>query len=112
MEASALRHFYSGYVLAPYVFPFAATVAANKGDAIRFLLAWALFEALMVFGGYSALPVIGLGLGFIGALAVIALSSPPLHPLLGRGPCAMPGRTRSWSISPSSCRWQRRGRCC
>jgi hypothetical protein len=45
-------YFYSGYVLAPYVFPFAATVAANKGDAIRFLLAWALFEALMVFGGY------------------------------------------------------------
>jgi uncharacterized membrane protein YcfT len=68
-------YFYSGYVLAPYVFRFAAKVAANKGDAIRFLLAWALFEALMVFGGYSTFPVIGLGLGFLGALAVIALSS-------------------------------------
>jgi uncharacterized membrane protein YcfT len=68
-------YFYSGYVLAPYVFRFAATVARNKRDAIRFLVAWTLLEALMVFGGYSALPVIGLGLGFLGALAVIALSS-------------------------------------
>jgi uncharacterized membrane protein YcfT len=67
-------YFYSGYVLAPYVFRFAATVAGNKRDAIRFLVAWALLERLMVFGGYSALPVIGLGLGFLGALAVIALS--------------------------------------
>jgi uncharacterized membrane protein YcfT len=72
--SSRFVYFYSGYVLAPYVFRFAATVAANKRDAIRFLLVWALFEALMVFGGYAALAVIGLGLGFLGALAVIALS--------------------------------------
>ena len=73
--ANRFVYFYSGYLLAPYVFDFAARIARNKQDAIRFLIAWALFEGVMVFGGYSALPVIGLGLGFIGALAVIAVSS-------------------------------------
>jgi hypothetical protein len=68
-------YLYSGYALAPCVFRFAATVAVNKRDAIRLLVTWALFEALMVFGGYSTFPVVGLGLGFLGALAVIALSS-------------------------------------
>jgi hypothetical protein len=37
-------------------------------------MVWAVFEGVMVFQGYSALPVVGLGLGFLGALAVIALS--------------------------------------
>ena len=68
-------YFYSGYVLAPYVFGYTAAVVENRRGAILFLLVWALFEALMVFGGYSALPVIGLGLGFIGALAVVAVST-------------------------------------
>ncbi len=73
--ANRFVYFYSGYLLAPYVFDFAARIARNKQDAIRFLIAWALFEGVMVFGGYSALPVISVGLGFIGALAVIAVSS-------------------------------------
>jgi uncharacterized membrane protein YcfT len=54
-------YLYSGYALAPYVFRFAATVAVNKRDAIRLLVTWALFEALMVFGGYSTFPVVGSG---------------------------------------------------
>jgi hypothetical protein len=70
-------YLYSGYVLAPYVFRFAATVAVNKRDAIRLLVTWALFEALMVFGGYSTFPVVGLGLGRDRAF------EPPLHPRLG-----------------------------
>ena len=68
-------YFYSGYVLAPFVFDFAATVVANTRAALLFLAAWALFEALMVFGGHSELPVVGLGLGLLGALAVIAASA-------------------------------------
>ena len=67
--------FYSGYVLAPYVFAFAETVFAHRRDAASFLVAWAVFEAVMVFGGYSEIPLIGLGLGFIGALAVVAVST-------------------------------------
>jgi len=65
-------YFYSGYVLAPYVFDFAETVFANQRAALLFLCSWALFEAVMVFGGYSELPVVNLGLGFLGALAVVA----------------------------------------
>jgi len=67
-------YFYTGYVLAAYVFDFAATVEANPREAPLFLVAWAVFEAVMVFNGYAALPLVGLGLGFLGALAVIATS--------------------------------------
>ena len=67
-------YFYSGYVLAPYIFAFAATVLANQRPAALFLAAWAVFEAVAVFGGYSELSVVGLGLGFVGALAVVAVS--------------------------------------
>jgi len=72
---SRFVYFYSGYVLAAYVFDFAATVVGNRREALLFLAAWALFEAVMVFGGYSELPVIGLGLGLLGALAVVAASA-------------------------------------
>jgi uncharacterized membrane protein YcfT len=68
-------YFYSGYVLAPYVFDFAATVVGNRRPALLFLGAWALFEAVMVFGGYAELPVVGLGLGLLGACAVVAASA-------------------------------------
>ncbi|MGH6735570.1 MAG: acyltransferase family protein [Methyloceanibacter sp.] len=71
---SRFVYFYSGYVLAPYVFDFAATAAGNRGAALLFLAAWAVFEAVMVFGGYSEFPVVSLGLGFLGALAVVAAS--------------------------------------
>lgn len=72
---SRFVYFYSGYVLAPYMFEFAANVVDNKREAIAFLAAWAVFEAVMVFGGYSELPVVGLGLGLVGALAVVAVST-------------------------------------
>jgi uncharacterized membrane protein YcfT len=71
---SRFVYFYSGYVLAPYVFDFAATVRANRRAGLLFLASWAVFEAVMVFGGYSELPVVNLGLGFLGALAVVAAS--------------------------------------
>jgi uncharacterized membrane protein YcfT len=67
-------YFYSGYLLAPYVFAFAAQVAEKRRAAALLLMVWAVFEGVMVFQGYSALPVVSLGLGFLGALAVVALS--------------------------------------
>ncbi|MEG6508398.1 acyltransferase family protein [Methyloligella sp. 2.7D] len=72
---SRFVYFYTGYAFAPYVFRFAENVMANRRDAVLFLCAWALFEALMVYFGYSALPVVGLGLGFVGAMAVVAVSA-------------------------------------
>ena len=50
-------------------------VARNKSDTGRILIAWALFEGVVVFGGYSELPVVNLSLGFIRAPAVVAISS-------------------------------------
>jgi len=67
-------YFYTGYAFAPYVFRFAEWVMARQRSAILFLLAWAVLEAVMVFGGYATLPGIGLGLGFLGAMAVVAFS--------------------------------------
>ena len=67
-------YFYSGYVLAPYVFNFAETVFATPRANLLFLVSWAMFEAVMVFGGYSELPVVNLGLGLLGVLAVVAFS--------------------------------------
>jgi uncharacterized membrane protein YcfT len=71
---SRFVYFYSGYVLAPYVFDFAETVLANQRAGLAFLTSWAVFEAVMVFGGYSELPVVNLGLGFLGVGAVVAAS--------------------------------------
>jgi hypothetical protein len=68
-------YFYTGYALAPYVFGFAGRVITRQREALLLLLAWAVFEAAMVYFGLSALPGIGLGLAFIGALAVVALSA-------------------------------------
>jgi uncharacterized membrane protein YcfT len=72
---SRFVYFYSGYILAPYVFAFAAYIVERKRDTVLFLAAWVLFEAVMVFGGYSELPVVGLALAFIGAMAVVAVST-------------------------------------
>jgi len=52
-------YFYTGYVLAAYVFDFAATVEANPREALLFASARAVFEAVMVFDGYAALPLVG-----------------------------------------------------
>ena len=67
-------YFYSGYAFAPLVFRFAEWVMAKQRSAVAFLLAWAVFEAVMVFGGFSELPVLGLALGFLGAMAVVAFA--------------------------------------
>lgn len=65
-------YFYSGYVFAAYCFDFAEWVERHRRASLAFLAIWAVFEALMVFGGLAELPVVGLALGFLGALAVIA----------------------------------------
>ncbi|WP_082025755.1 acyltransferase family protein [Methyloceanibacter caenitepidi] len=64
-------YFYSGYVFADFFFRFADTVQRHPREATALLVAWAVFEAVVVFSGVSALPVVGLALGFLGALAVI-----------------------------------------
>jgi uncharacterized membrane protein YcfT len=72
---SRFVYFYTGYALAPYVFTLAARVTQDWTKAALFLGAWAVFEAAIVYFGYSEKPGIGLSLGFIGACAVVAFSS-------------------------------------
>ena len=73
----ALRfiYFYSGYVFAPHIFRFAATVLRYGWAALAYLLVWGFVEAFAVFNGYSEIPGIGLALGFVGAIAVVTLST-------------------------------------
>jgi uncharacterized membrane protein YcfT len=73
--AARFVYFYSGYVFAPAIFRLAAAVIARPGTAILGLGLWAFVEAFAVFGGYSELPLVSLGLGLAGASAVVSFSA-------------------------------------
>lgn len=93
---SRFVYFYAGYALAPQIFKLADWVASRKLIAVIGLLLWAALEYKLVFtpvpevghallseqawqagglGGYSELPFISLFLGFLGALAIVSVSS-------------------------------------
>ena len=93
---SRFVYFYAGYALAPQIFRLADWVARHWLAAVAGLLIWAFVEYQMVFtpvphfgqsllsgqawmagglGGYSELPLVSLFLGFLGALAIISMSS-------------------------------------
>ncbi len=66
-------YFFAGYWMAAHVFKLAASV--NRLAAFQIfsaLLAWAAFNLVFVVAGVSQLPGISLGLGFIGAMAVVS----------------------------------------
>ena len=73
--ASRFVYFYTGYLLASYIFTLAAWVQARPALAGLGLMGWALLDGFAVFSGYSTLPVISLGLGLIGAAAVVSFSA-------------------------------------
>src|SRR3984957_6829426 len=68
-------YFYTGYLLAPQLFAFAALVQARSRRAMVGLLAWALVNGSLVYAGVAGWPVISLVLGLAGASAVIAVSA-------------------------------------
>lgn len=68
-------YFYTGYVLAPYVFRFADVVSARPALALAGLGLWAALDGYLVFAGYAELPGVALTLALVGAAAVIALSA-------------------------------------
>jgi uncharacterized membrane protein YcfT len=71
--ASRFIYFYAGFWLAKHIFDFAAKVDATKTLAILSgLVLWAFFNGFMVAHGFSHMPVVSLGLGFVGACAVVA----------------------------------------
>src|SRR3954470_15071389 len=73
--AARFVYFYTGYLLAPRIFALAAYVQALPESAFAGLAAWALLDGLLVFYGFSELPLVGLALGLLGAIAVVAISA-------------------------------------
>lgn len=73
--ASRFVYFYTGYLIAPKVFAFAAFVMRRPGVALAGLLAWALANGGVVYAGFSEWPLVSLVLGFAGAFAVITVSA-------------------------------------
>ena len=71
--AARFVFFYSGYLFADRVFALARGVASTRVAAVVAALAmWAGVNAMAVSAGYSRLPVVSLGLGLAGAMAVVA----------------------------------------
>jgi uncharacterized membrane protein YcfT len=73
--ASRFVYFYIGYLFAPRIFALAALVRARPALAGVALAGWALLDGVAVFAGYSTLPFVSLGLGLIGAAAVVSFSA-------------------------------------
>ena len=73
--ASRFVYFYTGYILAPHIFRLAAWAQARPMLGLSGLLLWGLVNGSVVFAGYSNLPFVSLGLGLVGAAAVISVSA-------------------------------------
>ena len=73
--AGRFVYFYSGYLLAPWIFRIAASAQANVSLAVNGLLLCTVLNGVFVFSGWADLPFISLALGFAGAAAVVAFSA-------------------------------------
>lgn len=73
--AARFVYFYTGYVAARYIFTLTADAQAQPLVAFGCLAIWAVFNAVMVREGLAALPFYSLGMGLIGAAAVVTLSA-------------------------------------
>ena len=68
-------YFYIGYMFAPLVFGIAEKTKAHTRHAIAILACWAILNEALVLGGFSEKPGVSLGLGVVGAFAVIMVAS-------------------------------------
>jgi uncharacterized membrane protein YcfT len=73
--AARFVFFYTGYLAARHVFTLAAAAQAHPEAAVAGLTAWGLINAVLVFNGLSELPLVSLGLGLVGAMAVVSISA-------------------------------------
>jgi len=67
--------FHTGFVLAPRVCRLADAARARPRAAWLGLAAWAVFNGLMVFGGYADIPLVSLAMAFLGCGAVVVAAS-------------------------------------
>jgi uncharacterized membrane protein YcfT len=73
--ASRFVYFYTGYLFAHRIFVFADGVQARPGSAVLALLVWAFVNGAFVMAGYADVPLVSLGLGLVGAAAVVAVAA-------------------------------------
>jgi uncharacterized membrane protein YcfT len=68
-------YFYSGYLLADYVFALSGRARARPALALAGLAAWALINGSLVASGCSEWPLISLMLGLCGACAIVTMGT-------------------------------------
>src|SRR5262245_36075720 len=73
--AARFVYFYSGYLLASYIFAFAAHVQARPAVAAAGLVVWGIVNHLFVARGLADVAPFSLILGFLGAAAVVAVGA-------------------------------------
>ncbi len=73
--ANRFVYFYTGYVLAPYVFTLASRAQARPDLALVGLATWALINGAAVFAGISTMPYVSIVLGLLGAGAVVTAAA-------------------------------------
>ncbi len=73
--ASRYVYFYTGYILASYVFALAKHSQEKSGQALICLAAWAVTNSILVFAGLGDAPGMSLILGYAGACAVIVVAA-------------------------------------
>jgi uncharacterized membrane protein YcfT len=73
--AARFVFFYTGYLFARHVFALAAAAQAQPETAVAGLAVWGVINGALVFNGLSERPLVSLGLGLIGAMAVVTVSA-------------------------------------
>jgi uncharacterized membrane protein YcfT len=73
--AARFVYFYTGYVLATHIFQVAAAAQARPWIAGALLAVWALINGVFVHMGLDGKPFLSLGLGLVGAAAVVMVSA-------------------------------------
>jgi uncharacterized membrane protein YcfT len=73
--ASRFVYFYTGYVFATYIFQGAAAAQARPWIAGGLLAVWVLVNGWFVHMGLDGKPFLSLGLGLVGAAAVVMVSA-------------------------------------
>ena len=68
-------YFYTGYIFATHIFAFAAGVQTKSNAALIGLSLWAVVNGALVIAGGADRPLISLGLGLVGAAAVVAVAA-------------------------------------
>lgn len=73
--AARFVYFYSGYILAEYVFAMVRNVQAKPSLTLVALSLWAVVNGALVYADLAHVPVLSLLLGYAGSAAVVAVAA-------------------------------------